>query len=54
MYWGMSNPTMSWKDGPVPRIPVEIPIYFLSHKLTSTQQMWPVMVKEAYVIVYAP
>ena len=41
------------KDGPVPGIPEEVPIYFLSHKLTSTQQKWPVIEKEAFAIVYA-
>ena len=41
------------KDGPVPGIPEEIPIYFLSPKLNSTQQRWPVIEKEAYAIVYA-
>ena len=41
------------KDGPIPGIPEEIPIYFLSHKLSSTQQRWPVIEKEVYAIVYA-
>ena len=41
------------KDDPVPGIPEEVPIYFLSHKLTSTQQKWPVIEKEAFAIVYA-
>ena len=41
------------KDGPVPGIPEEIAIYFLSHKLTFTQQRWPVIEKEVYAIVYA-
>ena len=39
-------------DSPFPGIPEEIPIYFISHKLSSTQQRWPVIEKEAYVIVY--
>lgn len=30
-----------------------IPVYFLSHRLSPTQQRWPVIKKEAYVIVYA-
>ena len=41
------------KDGPVPGIPEEVPIYFLSHKLTSTQKKRPVIEKEAFPIVYA-
>ena len=41
------------KDGPVPGIPEEIPIYFLSHRLSETQQRWPVIEKEAYAIMYA-
>ena len=39
-------------DGPVPRIPEEIQINFLSHKLSSTQQKWSFIEKEAYAIVY--
>ena len=41
------------KDGSVLGIQEEIPIYFLSHKLRSTQQRWTVIEKEAYAIVYA-
>ena len=38
--------------GPVPGIP-EVSIYFLSHRLSPTQQKWPMIKKEAYAIVYA-
>ena len=41
------------KDGPVPWIPEEIPIYLLSHELSYTQQRWSVIEKEEYAIVYA-
>ena len=41
------------KDGPVPDIPEEIPIYFLSHRLSKIHQRWPVIEKEAYAIMYA-
>ena len=41
------------KDGPVPNIPEEVPVYFLSHRLSETQQRWPVIEKEAYAIMYA-
>ena len=41
------------RDGPVPNIPEEIPVYFLSHRLSETQQRWPVIEKEAYAIMYA-
>ena len=41
------------RDGPIPGVPEEVPIYFLSHKLSPTQQRWPVIEKEAYAIVYA-
>jgi len=41
------------RDGPVPGISEEVPIYFLSHRLSPTQQRWPVIEKEAYAIVYA-
>ena len=37
----------------VPGIPEKVPIYFLSHRLSPTQQRWPVIKKEAYPIVYA-
>ena len=41
------------RDGPIPGVPEEVPIYFLSHKLSPTQQRWPMIEKEAYAIVYA-
>ena len=41
------------KEGPVPGIPEEVPVYFLSHRLSPTQQRWPVIEREAYAIVYA-
>ena len=41
------------KDGPVPEIHEEIPIYFLSHKLSPTEQRWTVIEKEAYAMIYA-
>ena len=41
------------KEGPVPGIPEEIPIYFLSHKLSPTEQRWPVIEKEANAMIYA-
>lgn len=41
------------RDGPVPNIPEEVPVYFLSHRLSETQQRWPVIEKEAYAIMYA-
>lgn len=41
------------KEGPVPGTPEEVPIYFLSHKLSETQQRWPVLEREAYAIMYA-
>ena len=41
------------RDGPVPNIPEEIPVYFLSHRLSETQQRWPVIEKEACAIMYA-
>ena len=37
----------------IPGIKDEMPIYFLSHKLSKTQQKWPVIEKEAYAIAYA-
>ena len=41
------------KDGPVPWMPEEVTIYFLSHRLSWTQQRWPVIEKEAFAILYA-
>ena len=41
------------RDGPVPNIPEEVPVCFLSHRLSETQQRWPVIEKEAYAIMYA-
>ena len=41
------------RDCPIPGVPEEVPIYFLSHKLSPTQQRWLVIEKEAYAIVYA-
>ena len=41
------------KDGPVLGVPEEIPIYFLSHWLSETQQRWPVIEKELFAILYA-
>ena len=29
------------RDGPIPGVPEEVTIYFLSHKLSPTQQRWP-------------
>ena len=43
----------SEKEGLIPGIPEETPIYFLSHKLSSTEQRWSVIEKEAYAIIYA-
>ena len=34
-------------------IPEEVPVNFLSHRLSETQQRWPVIEKEAYAIMYA-
>ena len=47
--------TQPWpeKVGPGPGIPEEIPVYFLSHKLSPTEQRWPVIEKEEYAIIYA-
>ena len=41
------------KDGPVPGLPEVVPIYFLSHWLSETQQRWLVIEKEAFAILYA-
>ena len=41
------------RDRPVPGIQEEIPIYFLSHQLTKTQQRWSVIEKEVFAIMYA-
>lgn len=35
------------KDGPMPGIPEEVPVYFLSHRLLETQQQ-PVTEREVY------
>ena len=32
---------------------VEVPVYFISHKLSATQTRWPTIEKEAYAIFYA-
>lgn len=37
----------------MPGIPEEVPIYFLSHKISATQQRWPMIDREAYAIMYA-
>ena len=37
----------------MPGVPEEVPIYFLSHRLSETQQRWPVIEKEAFAILYA-
>lgn len=37
----------------MPGVPEEVPIYFLSHRLSKTQQRWPVIEKEAFAILYA-
>ena len=41
------------RDRPVPGIREEISIYFLSHRLTKTQQRWLLIEKEAFTIMYA-
>ena len=40
------------KDGPVPGVPEEVPIYFLSHRLSEIRQKWPVIEKETFDILY--
>ena len=40
-------------DGPVPGMPKDVPIYFLSHQLSETQQRRPVIEKEVFTILYA-
>lgn len=40
------------KDGQVLGIPEEVPIYFLSHRLSETQQRWSVIEKEVFAILY--
>lgn len=40
------------RDGPVPGIQ-EVPVYFLSHRLSETQQRCPVIEKEDFAIMYA-
>ena len=37
----------------VPRVPEEVPIYFLSYRLSETQHRWPVIEKEAFAILYS-
>ena len=32
---------------------VEVPVYFISHKLSATQSRWPTIEKEAYAIFYS-
>lgn len=39
------------QDGMTNAVREEIAIYFLSHKLTLTQQKWPVIKKKAYATV---
>ena len=41
------------KDGPVPSVLEEVPIYFLSHRLSETQLRWLAIEKEAFAILYA-
>ena len=41
------------KDGLVLGVPEEVPIYFLSHRLSETQQRWPVIEKEVLAILYS-
>ncbi|MCG7874779.1 MAG: pol polyprotein, partial [Candidatus Thiodiazotropha endolucinida] len=41
------------KDSILPNVPNEKPIYFLSHKLSASQQKWSVIEKEAFAIKYA-
>ena len=37
----------------MPGIPEGVPIYFPSHRLSETQQRWPVIGKEVFAILYA-
>ena len=41
------------KDGPVLGCLKKVPINFLSHRLSETQQRWPVIEKEVFTILYA-
>lgn len=41
------------RDGPVPGLPEELLMYFLSNRLTETWQRWTVTEKETYTIMYA-
>lgn len=41
------------KEGPVLGILEELPIYFLSHKISGAQQKWQMRGIEAYAIMYA-
>ena len=41
------------KDSPVSGVPEKVPIYFISHRPSETQQRWPVIEKEAFAILYA-
>ena len=41
------------KDSILPEVPNEKPIYFLSHKLSSSQQKWSTIEKEAFAVKYA-
>lgn len=34
-------------------LPEEVPLYFLSHKFSQTQQRWPAIERRAYDIMYA-
>ena len=40
------------KDDLVPGVSEEVPMYFLSHWLSETQQRWPVIEKEVFAILY--
>jgi hypothetical protein len=37
----------------LPNVPNERPVYFLSHRLSKTQEKWPTIQREAYAIFYA-
>ena len=41
------------KDSILPEVPNEKPFYFLSHKLSSSQQKWSTIEKEAFAVTYA-
>lgn len=36
------------RDSPVPDVLEEVPLYFLSHRLSKTQQRWSVIEKETH------